>query len=73
VAWCASDKSKRNNVFEVTTALFGITILLQDSDQVPVVFCSREYLPRGYLITVDLLSKSAHFAQKDNKGLIIAK
>ena len=33
VAWCTSDKSKRNNVFEVTTALLGITILLQDSDQ----------------------------------------
>ena len=32
VAWCASDKSKRNNVFEVTTALLGITILLQDAD-----------------------------------------
>ena len=33
VSWCTSDKSKRNNVFEVTTALLGITILLQDSDQ----------------------------------------
>ena len=33
VSWCTSDKSKRNNVFEVTTALLGITILLQNSDQ----------------------------------------
>jgi hypothetical protein len=32
IEWCTGDKSKRTNVFEVTTAFLGITILLQDSD-----------------------------------------
>jgi hypothetical protein len=30
VAWCTGDKSKRSNVFEVSSAVLGSTILMQD-------------------------------------------
>merc|ERR1711997_623193 len=30
VDWCSSDKSKRSNVFEVTSSILGTTVLLQD-------------------------------------------
>ena len=30
VDWCSSEKSKRSNVFEVSSAILGTTVLLQD-------------------------------------------
>ena len=30
VEWCTGDKSKRSNVFEVSSNILGMTILLQD-------------------------------------------
>ena len=30
VDWCSADKSKRSNVFEVTSSILGMTVLLQD-------------------------------------------
>ena len=30
VNWCTGDKSKRSNVFEVSSSVLGLTILMQD-------------------------------------------
>ena len=46
VEWCTGDKSKRNNVFEVST-LFGLTVLVQDDSlQVKVIIIIINLLHR---------------------------